>query len=136
MTDQPNVATKVNGVEPVITVEKNTDVEMVATHDEDVPMFDFGELSYDDVQQLQRTHTKVQKMVADGGNDEEEAQGLTNQIFDTLGLIITYMPRSWLVKRTPANVEIAVLGNLRKYIRSDRMLDVMTAFKEQQEKKA
>ena len=135
MTEQPNVIERVNGTEPATTVEKITEAELVTTHDEDKPTFDFGELSYDDVIQLQRTHVRVQKMLADGG-DENEAQQMTNEIFDSLGMIITYMPRHWLVKRAPANLDITQQGMLRKYIRADRMMAVMNAFREEQEKKA
>lgn len=144
MTDQPNVAEKVNGVKPVITVEK-ADVELVQLHDEDVPTFDFGELSYADVRQLEKTYNKATKLAekkdVQGLTDEQyealeaQAEAMMDDVYDSVALSITYIPRSWLVKRTPANVDVTEKGILRKYLRADRIMDLVAEFKVSQEKK-
>lgn len=145
MTDQPNVAEKVNGVEPMITVEKNADVELVATLDEDKPTFDFGELSYADVRQLEKTYNRATRLAekknAPNLTDEQmealevQAEGLMDDVYDSVALSITYIPRSWLVKRAPVDVDVTEKGILRKYLRADRIMDLVEEFKASQEKK-
>jgi hypothetical protein len=145
MTDQPNVAEKINGTEPVITVEKLTEAEMVTPHDEDVPTFDFGELSYTDVRQLEKTYNKAVTLrdkntqaLTDDEREavENQAEALMDSVYDSVALCITYMPRSWLVTRAPLEVDFAVAGELRKYLRASRIMDLVTEFKASQEKKA
>lgn len=146
MTEQPIVAEKVNGVEPVITVEKMTEADAVATHDEDVPTFDFGELSYGDIRQLQKTHAKALRLKEKGDDPtlteeqadalEAQAEAMMDQLYDSVALTITYMPKHWLVTRAPSDVDIRPAGELRKYLRGNRIMDLLEEFKRSQEKKA
>lgn len=137
MTDQPSIELKPeSGLEP--------EVEAVV-HQEDVPTFDFGELSYEDMRRIERAHAKATKLSkqakTEGITDEQaaaldaEANDLMDGVFDMLALTITYIPRAWLVKRTPEDVDITQPGMLRKFVRADRTMDVMSEFTASQEKK-
>jgi len=145
MTEQPNVIERVNGTEPATIVEKITEAELVTTHDEDKPTFDVGELSYADVRHLEKTYNKAVALrdknttaLTDDERDalEEQAESLMDSVYDSMAVCITYMPRTWLVTRAPAAIEFAVAGELRKYLRANRIMDLVAVFKESQEKKA
>lgn len=145
MTDQPNVIERVNGTAPATIVEKQAEAELVVTQDEDKPTFDFGELSYSDVRQLEKTYNKANKLrekqTAPELTDDElealetQAEALMDDVYDSVALSITYIPRSWLVKRAPKEIDVTEKGVLRKYLRADRIMDLVEEFRRSQEKK-
>lgn len=97
------------------------------TANEDAPVFDFEDISWGESKQLSRLLLRLGTMMTESnGGDNADAINEIEKIEAAIAPYIVSVPRAWLVKRAPAEIDWQQAGALN-HLRRARFGDLLAA---------
>lgn len=95
------------------------------------PEFNFDDLSWDEMKELDHIRVKQQMAAEEGDHDLLDEAASEMQEFMTK--VVVSIPASWIVTSAPENVDWSDAANLGKYLKGIRFISLVEAFNEAQQ---
>ncbi len=103
--------------------------EAVTTYTNGIhPVWDMSNLSWDDLKSTSRIGERLQN-----AKTADEVDKSTTMLEELFGKALVSVPRSWLVKSAPADIDWSVPGMFGKWLRGDHMLMLRKSFADAQD---
>lgn len=101
-----------------------------ATPTDEQPVFDFDALSWGDSVRLGQFYYKLQAIIREANDDPAAAEKITDamtEIHRLLAVVTVSVPRAWLIRGAPTQIDWADAANYPKYVQSRKAQALIVA---------